>query len=230
MRICIPIRETNLNKAKKQVKKALKQLNKAKGEALFEIWLDYLKRASFEDLRAFMKFCQKPVIAVCRVKPEKGRFKGSEKERIEILKKAAAAGAKFIDCGMQTAPQLINGLRKQCDKFGAKLIISKHFWDFTPPIENLFREVQKAKRLGADIVKIATYIKHWADNVILFELVKRASAEGQKIIVVGMGEKGKISRVGCPLLGSYLAYVALDEKLKTAQGQMTVRDFMEFYH
>ncbi len=80
------------------------------------------------------------------------------------------------------------------------------------------------KRVGADIVKIAVLVKRWSDNVILFELTKRVSKSGGKIIAIGMGEKGKISRIGCPLLGSFLTYAALDARSKTAPGQLLLKD------
>lgn len=216
MRICVPIREKNLQKAEKQVKKAQKRLKNFKN-AFFEIWLDRLDLKV--NLKEFIRFCGKPVIAVCRGKIERGNFKGSEKERIEILKNAVFAGAKAIDCGIQTDKNLVRDLKKVCRKHGAKLIISKHIWDKTPDLIVLLKIFKKAEALGADIVKIATQARNWSDNAILLELVSQAAQKGEKIIAVGMGERGKISRIGCPLLGSYLTYVALDEKLRTASGQ-----------
>lgn len=225
MRICIPIRAKSLKEAEKQVKKALKMVEGGrvfgqKTEILFEIWLD-------KNLRKLIKFCKAPVIAVCRGKIERGDFKGSEKERIEILKNAVLAGAKMVDCGIQTDKNLVRDLKKVCKRYGAKLIISKHIWDTTPELPDLLKIFKSAKALGADIVKIATKAKNWSDNIVLFELVSRVaplSGAGGKIIAVGMGERGKISRIGCPLLGSYLTYVALDEKSRTAEGQFTLKE------
>jgi 3-dehydroquinate dehydratase type I len=217
VKICIPIREGNLSKAKQQVKKASKHAD------FVEIWLDNLK----ENAELF-SMVTKPVIVVCRAGKEHGNFKGSEKDRIEVLKQAVTDGSHFVDVGINTNKKLINDLKKTCKKHGAKLIVSLHVWNKTPDLEILFKEVERANCLGADIVKIAAFVKKWKDNVTLFELVKRAVGEGKKVIVVGMGEKGKISRVGCPLLGSFLTYVALDEKSRTAEGQMTVKEVGPF--
>lgn len=220
MRICIPIRESNLQKAAKQVRRAAKA-TAGIPEVLFEIWLDSLGE---DDLAELIKTCRKPVIAVCRGRIENGSFKGSEKKRVEKLERAIQAGAQFVDTGIHTKHFLIKKLQKVCRKKHATLIISQHFWKSTPSLQILINIYKRAKKLGADIVKIAINVKNWSDNVTLFELTKRIAENGEKVIVIGMGEKGKISRIGCPLLGSYLTYAALDEKSKTASGQLIIRE------
>lgn len=217
MKICVPIREKTLQKAQQQVRKASKQAD------FIEIWLDYFPAENMAlNLKELIKTAKKPVIAVCRGSKEKGDFGGTEQERIEVLKRAVQGGAKLVDIGIHTAQKLIKSLKVVCQKHHAKLIISAHIWKNTPGLENLKRLLLRAKKPGADIVKIATLVRNWPDNVLLFELTMRAQKMGQKIIVIGMGEKGRISRIGCPLLGSYLTYVALDEKSRTASGQLTI--------
>lgn len=219
MKICIPIREKSLERAKKQVKRARKQAD------FIEIWLDsFGAKISQADLKKLIKSSRKPVIAVCRGVLEKGAFRDSEQERIGILEKAVLCGAKFVDCGIQTDQKLIKQLKQTCKENGAKLIISKHIWNKTPPLSQLVKILQKADKLGADITKIATYAAKWEDNATLFELTRRAFEKDKKVIFLGMGEKGKISRIGCALLGGFLTYVALDEKSKTAAGQLTVAE------
>jgi 3-dehydroquinate dehydratase len=48
-----------------------------------------------------------------------------------------------------------------------------------------------------------------------------------------MGEKGRISRVMAPLLGSYLSYASLDTGAESAPGQLTIaemRQIQEILH
>lgn len=212
MRICIPIKVKNIAEAKEQVKKAKIYAD------LIEIWLDSIWQESDEILKNLFRFCGIPVIAVCR--------SGNKEKRIEISKKAILAGAKFVDIDIQTDKKSTKELKNVCRKYGAKLIISKHIWDKTPELPVLLGIFKNAKKLGADIVKIAAQAANWSDNAVLFEFVSRVSSKSGKIIAVGMGERGKISRIGCPLLGSYLTYVALDEKSRTADGQLTVKEFL----
>lgn len=216
MKICIPIRETPFKKALLKIKKAQKYAD------FVEIWFDRFRSAT--EMKALMKASRKPVIAVCRGPVEKGSFEGTERERIALLEEAVHCGAAFMDCGIQTKLPHIKKIKTTCERFGAKLIISKHFWNDTPSLARLEATIKRAKKLGAAIVKIATTVKRWEDNVILFELTARAQAGGDRVVILGMGEKGKISRVGCPLLGGFLTYVALDQNSKTAAGQLTVQE------
>lgn len=217
MKICIPIRAASRKEAIRQIKKAQKHAD------FIEVWLDSIFSLGLGPTRPKSRFLGRAkFIFVCRAPIEHGNFRGTSKERIEILKNAILAGAKFVDVGIHTQKKLIFDLKKTCKKTGAKLIISKHFWNETPALSVLLSEVKKAQALGANIVKIATYAKKWSDNSVMFELTKRVFQKGGKIIALAMGEKGKISRIGCPLLGSYLTYVALDDKSKTADGQFTI--------
>lgn len=228
MRICIPIRAKNYKAARNQLKKAVKQVESDKSNLKFliEIWLDSLLENEIANL---IKTAKIPVIAVCKSREEKGSFRGSEEDRIDKLKKAVLSGARYVDCGIYTQKSLIKELGKTCKKYGAKLIISRHFWKNTPDISELEKVVKKAKTLGADIVKIAVTADKWACNAMLFELVKRAREKKIEIIAVGMGKEGKLSRIGCLLLGGYLTYVALDNKSKTAKGQLILPELKSYF-
>ena len=182
MKICIPVREKSTARAALQIKKAQKEAD------FVEIWLDKIES---EKAALLIKICKKPVIVVCRGLREQGSFKGSEKERIERLIKAVEAGAQFVDCGVQTSLNLIKKLKTATRRAGAKLIISEHFWKGTPSLGQLEKKVAKAKRMGADIVKIATTVKNWSDNVVLFELTARAAARGGGGYCCGDGRAGK---------------------------------------
>lgn len=208
----MPIREFNGSNTVKKLKKAQLRAD------LVEVWLDKLSSA---DIQKVIKLAKKPLIGVCRSAGEKGSFRGEEGERIQVLINSAEAGFEYIDCGLNTQIALIKKLSAKCKKSKTKLIISAHFWDETPNLDDLLEMAKKAQNLGADIIKIAAYVKNWSDNTILFEFVRILKKRKVRSIVVGMGEKGKLSRIGCPLLGSFLTYIALDEKSKTAPGQLT---------
>lgn len=227
MRICIPIRESNLLKAKKQAEKARLKLHNRK-DSLMEIWFDSFAYENKKEISNLIKSVGLQVIAVCRAATEKGSFKGSEEDRIDVLKVAVESGAKLVDVGMETDFALIKGLKAVCEKHGAKLIISVHFWDSMPDLAHMEAIYAKAESMGADVVKLAVFVDKWEQNAVLFELCKRLNKRKKPYILIGMGEKGKISRIGCPLLGSFLTYVALDEKSKTADGQLTFEELKDF--
>lgn len=223
MRICIPVREKNSAQALRLFNRIRSQTKNKKEEFLVELWLDNFEE---NEVAALIKKSPYPVIAVCRGKIEKGSFVGSEQERTARLKQAVSAGAFGVDCGAATPRNLMKDLIAVCRKKRAKVIISEHFWKECPPLEELEKKTHLAKKLGADIVKIAVAVTQWHENVILFELMTRLKLQKIPAIILGMGERGKISRLACTLLGGYLSYVALDRKHRTAPGQWTLKEFL----
>jgi 3-dehydroquinate dehydratase type I len=47
---------------------------------------------------------------------------------------------------------------------------------------------------------------------------------GREIIAFCMGEKGGLSRIAAPLLGSYLSYASLEKGAESAPGQFTAAE------
>jgi 3-dehydroquinate dehydratase type I len=67
------------------------------------------------------------------------------------------------------------------------------------------------------------------DNLEVLRLIPYARQKGVKVIAFCMGEKGKISRIVAPLLGSYLTYAAWSKGKEAAPGQMTIKEMMEIF-
>ena len=76
-----------------------------------------------------------------------------------------------------------------------------------------------------DIIKIATNVINDNDNI---ELVKLLINKDKDIIVLGMGEKGKITRIISPLLGGYLTFASVDGNI-SASGQISLSDLIHIY-
>jgi 3-dehydroquinate dehydratase-1 len=53
--------------------------------------------------------------------------------------------------------------------------------------------------------------------------------DDEKMIVVGMGEEGKLTRVVAPLLGSYLTYASNDYSI-SAPGQVDIIRLKKLYN
>lgn len=186
---------------------------------MIEIWLDSIKDLRLAELFFDKEESRKPFIIVNKSSSEGGMFMGSEEDRIDTLIEAAERGAEYIDVGLQTEPKLI----KKCvqSKGAAKIILSYHNFKETPSLAVLKKWVQKAKRLGADIVKIATFVEQPIQNIVLFELMAWAQLQNIPTIVLGMGEAGKITRLVGPLWGAPMYFAPLRMEEQTAQGQMT---------
>ncbi|HRR42321.1 MAG TPA: type I 3-dehydroquinate dehydratase, partial [Syntrophales bacterium] len=78
------------------------------------------------------------------------------------------------------------------------------------------------RSLGADIVKVVTTARTPEDNLKVLRLIPYARRKGLEIIAFCMGDKGRISRVASPILGSFLSFASLERGEESAPGQMTV--------
>ncbi|HEX7539055.1 MAG TPA: type I 3-dehydroquinate dehydratase, partial [Syntrophales bacterium] len=85
----------------------------------------------------------------------------------------------------------------------------------------LMKRFKTCRLLGADIVKIVTLANRVEDNLRVLELIPQALGVGQDIIAFCMGEKGRLSRVAAPLLGSCIGYASLEDGAESAPGQLT---------
>lgn len=221
IKVCVPIRAKTISEALSVLKKVEKT-----SANIVELWADAF---SNEEVATFIARAKRPVLVVCKAKKEKGSFVGSEKLRVEKLIHAVNFGARYVDVGLHTSPAFINKLSAACKKSGTELVISHHEWTQTPQLKKLLSIAQKAHTRGADIIKIATFIRKWSDAVILFELTKILTEKGRKVVVVGMGPKSYFARLGGVILGGQWTYAALDMKNTTAAGQPMVQEMRELH-
>lgn len=214
--IAIPIRAKSLPLLQKKVKAA-----SAKAD-IIEVWLDQLPAATTS--AQIKKITGKSIIIVNKPKREKGDWTGSEAARVNRLKEFVNGQAAYVDIGLNTDVRFINELIK-CKKKGTKIIVSFHDFKKTPSEEQLWKLIKKGFALGADVVKIATYANSYGDSLKILNILNRAQKKKLNLVAMCMGKYGKITRVMGPILGSYLSFVALDGKTKTAPGQLTIDEY-----
>ena len=83
--------------------------------------------------------------------------------------------------------------------------------------------------MPGEIVKIVTYARDLADNLKMFDLLRRAKKEKQKLIGLCMGDLGEISRVLSPLFGGYLTFGSLETGQESAPGQISAKTLKDIY-
>jgi 3-dehydroquinate dehydratase type I len=103
---------------------------------------------------------------------------------------------------------------------GRRLVIGS-FHDFkrTPRAAVLGRIVRRARAGGADVVKIATFIRRASDVAVLEGLLRKSRGP---LCAIGMGPRGVRSRVSLACAGSCLVYGYVDRP--AAPGQMSCRE------
>jgi 3-dehydroquinate dehydratase I len=108
---------------------------------------------------------------------------------------------------------------------GTTIIVSEHDFDRTPDTAALRSMVERGKKEGADIVKIATMAHQRQDVVRLMEFTRTAAAP---VVTIAMGPVGTVSRVVAPLFGSLFSYGYLTRPV--APGQLSVAELAEAFH
>ena len=82
--------------------------------------------------------------------------------------------------------------------------------------------------MGAEVCKIVTTANQVEDNLTTLNFVSKASKKA-KIVSFAMGEFGKPSRLLSPVFGAFFTFASIDEKRKTAKGQLTIQEMRRAY-
>lgn len=141
----------------------------------------------------------------------------SDADRSVALKSLIDTGIEYLDLEIEAPDDYFNELSIYSKRHDTKLIVSFHDFDKTPDTSELLQVIDEARNKGADIVKIATRVISSTDNLRLISLLD----ETKSMVVIGMGEEGKVSRVAAALLGAEFTFAAPDKGPETAPGQLS---------
>jgi 3-dehydroquinate dehydratase-1 len=165
----------------------------------------------------------------------------TRKERKKVLVTAIIAGAAFVDIEIEADPALKEELIQTARVQGCRVILSYHNFETTPPRGELETIVDQCISDGADIVKVACQVHSVSHCLRLLSLyhhpkVKIDNETGSEktgnscqIIAIGMGEKGKITRVAALFLGAPFTYASILTGLETAPGQVDADTLGKIY-
>jgi len=170
--------------------------------------MDMMKLTLEEISRLFSG--NRTLIAACR---PGGR---SDEERKRFLMRAIASGAAFVDVEIESETTYREEIVAEARSHGCRVIVSHHDYERTPGRSALEACVSACFEAGADIAKIACMVSSDRENARLLALLDTH----RKIVVVGMGEKGRVTRILAPLLGSPFTYASLSQGKETADGQI----------
>lgn len=207
---CVSIAEDNPKQLEKTVKRALKKSD------LVEIRFDFLDALQIPDaLQITKKYLKK---SVCTLRPESegGKFSGSEKERIAILKMIAEYGPFLLDVEFDTLKKS-KSLAEYLKTTKTDILVSWHDFKKTPTIEKLRKQFADMAKLSKN-VKIVTTARSLEDSARVLGLYSKKGRNS--LIAFSMGETGRLSRILCLYLGSPYTYVSLGKPV--APGQFSV--------
>jgi 3-dehydroquinate dehydratase len=168
-----------------------------------------------------VKASTRPVLATCRSRQEGGGFDGTRAERRNILRRAVKAGAAYVDAETDDLDYL-----DYFAQYGAAIrILSLH--DFAGTPEDLTEQMYKlAEVKAADWVKFAVFAKTPADNVRVFDAMRKCP---KPVVGIAMGEIGIVSRIVGQYLGSRITFGSIGSGTESAPGQPTAKDLKQLY-
>jgi len=206
--ICIPVT------AKTQERILAEMAEAAEAADVIELRLDFAARF---DLKTLLEKRPRPVIVTNRPVREGGNYRGSEEDRLAVLRQAVELGAEYVDVELDSAGRVPPGGR-------TRRIVSTH--DFKEVPADLRRVHAELVKSGADIAKFACMANHIADNLRVFEVLRDTK---HATIALCMGEAGLISRILGRKYGNFLTFASLGKGKESAPGQISAADLRALY-
>lgn len=209
--LCVSVNADNFNDCLKAVSEF----------DLVELRLDH---HTLSDTQLNLLFTNKAeIIACCRP----GHY--DDKSREVILKTCIDKGAKYIDIETESTETFKKNIREYAALNHSQLIYSYHNHELTPTTKNLKNIINQCIADKAAIIKIACKVNSTEDNIRLISLYKLKIP----LISIGMGEKGKITRLASLFLNAPFTYTSLSKEKETAPGQIdykTMQTILNLMH
>lgn len=149
----------------------------------------------------------------------------SGNKRIPLYNIAVKANVDYLDLDYYDDHELIPAVKEILKNSTTGLILSSHNYEKTPPIEELKSMIREIKSEEPGLVKIACMVNSDEDLVNLLSLYRNPTPK----LVLGMGEKGMLSRVAALFMGAPFSFASADKDSATAPGQLTVEELQEIY-
>lgn len=183
---------------------------------LVELCLDQLvKEPNVADI---LTGCSKPVLVSCRRDQDGGRYRGSEEQRLALLRQAIVAAPAYVELEHDVAGQI--------PRFGtAKRVISFSRIDERP--RDLDAVYEQCLRLDADVVKLAYRTETLEDAWTLLAAVARKREK--PLVGIGLGASGRMLTILGLRYGAPWVYAALEPSMRLFEHQATLFDLQEVY-
>jgi len=204
---CVTIAEKTPKKIELILKKVLKKSDYA------ELRFDFLKPVEIPSALELVK--KKLGKCVCTLRPssEGGKFQGTEKERISILKLIAEYHPFLLDIEFNTLKKNKN-LHNYVKKTKTDILVSWHDFKKTPSASFLKKMSEQMLKFSK-FIKIVTSAKTINDSSNVLSLY--SNSPKSNLIAFAMGDYGRMSRIICLYLGSPFTYVSLGKPVAPGQ-------------
>ncbi|MCB0330060.1 MAG: type I 3-dehydroquinate dehydratase [Bdellovibrionales bacterium] len=212
MKRCLPICVPSLDRAEALVSSSHEDFE------AFELWLDYLTFRDVERLSKLIASTPQDFLLLLRRKNLEST-NCSMTEQFEIVD--ALQGARiYWDFDVSVQEELIKYFRSK--ERDSQLICSYHNYLATPPLQELREIVQRMEPYDPQVYKLACFTNCQRDTVNLLEILCELREAEKRAVVLGMGERGMMTRVFGEQLGQEFMFLVTKEEDATAPGQLSI--------
>lgn len=208
--ICISVTPESRQLAKVDLLNASRQCD------LIELCLDHLIKEP--DVADMIQGIDKPILISCRRAQDGGKWKGSEDERLTLLRQAIVAGPAYVELDFDIAPKI--------PRFGnTKRVVS--YVSIDKPLVKVDDIFEQAYKANADVVKFtwptATLDAAWP---LLAAVTKKREVP---VVGMGLGDASLMYSLLGRKYGSPWIYAALEKGMEAHPGQPTALELDEIY-
>ena len=181
-----------------------------RGADILELRIDGMQDPNPKIVKEIIEEINFPTIATNRTQKEGGSFRGSEEDRIAILRECCDV-ADYVDVELQTDMKLIESITET----GVTSIISYHNFKQTPDLDILMDIVIREKSIG-DIAKIAVMPNSIEDTLTILPILSHYD----NVVAISMGELGSYTRVIAAKFNAPFTFAVVNDN--TAPGQIDI--------
>lgn len=215
--ICVVIKGPSIEEAHQQISEAILCAD------IVELRLDLFNSPTISQIRHLRNTFSIPMIFTLRSALQGGNYQESEDQRLLEIDNFAALNPAFVDIESHIDRSFLENFRRNHPH--TKIILSYH--DFEGMSFSLVELYDQMSEIPAHFYKIALTPKNTNDALRLLSWAKQHAG---KIIVIGMGSYGQITRILAPIFGIPMTYASLNNSQITAPGQLTASTLIEQYH
>lgn len=228
MKICVPICAETLDEAVA----AVREIQKSPAD-LIEWRVDYFN----EDILAAAPVVisaagELPVLCTFRTKREGGQREVDPAEYFSLNLALGKLGVPMLDLELkmcQESGQLAQETIAALHGLEAKLVISSHDFEKTPPRQELLERYRAMREdFDGDLPKIAVMPNIPRDVMCLLSAMTEAAPSYGPLIGISMGELGKMTRVRGGAFGSVLTFATVGKA--SAPGQFSAEELHALLH
>jgi 3-dehydroquinate dehydratase/shikimate dehydrogenase len=193
----------------------------------YELRLDYIQDFSQLELQLHQMLSRlhfPQTIATCRLASAGGMLQGTLADQAAILAAAVRAGCQWVDIEIESVQK--GGAALFRDLRPAKVIVSYHDFQRTPPLASIYRRLA---RLPVQVVKIATQARYLRDGLQHRRLLQAYGRRTPRLVALAMGPSGIPSRVLSLSWGSAFTYASPLNQPPAAAGQIPAEVMRSIY-